>query len=139
MFCRPLLPRKLTNPARSASASTDNVVATDFDYLRFRNKKTIAGYERLNLVIGGQPLGFWLVAFAFWLFLSLRRLRRVKQRRKNPFKDVNPTPSAITCPRCSAPWPGGYEPRSYREHMWKGVVCPNCGCEYDERGRERRE
>jgi len=22
--------------------------------------------------------------------------------------------------------------------MWKGVLCPNCGCEYDERGHERR-
>jgi ATP-dependent DNA ligase len=24
-----------------------------------------------------------------------------------------------------------------RELMWKGVVCPNCGCEYDKRGHER--
>ena len=92
-----------------------------------------------NSVIGGQPLGFWLVAFALWLFLALRRYRYLKerQRRLNPFKDINPTRSAITCPRCSAAWPGGYEPRSHRELMWKGVVCPNCGCEYDDRGRER--
>jgi hypothetical protein len=90
-------------------------------------------------VIGGQPLGFWLVAFALWLFLALRRLQRLKERQKrlNPFRNMNPTRTAITCPRCHEPWPGGYEPRSHREMMWKGVVCPNCGCEYDEYGRER--
>jgi hypothetical protein len=92
-------------------------------------------------VIWGQPVGFWLVAFALWLFLALRRLHRIKERQKrlNPFKDMNPTRTAITCPRCRAPWPGGYEPRSHRELMWKGVVCPTCGCEYDDRGRERVE
>jgi hypothetical protein len=90
-----------------------------------------------NFEIGGHPFWFWLPAFALWLFLSIRRLRRVKRRRGNPFKDLNPTPSAITCPRCDAPWPGGYEARSHREFMWKGVVCPQCGCEYDERGHER--
>src|SRR5579862_1918686 len=46
---------------------------------------------------GGQPLGFWLAAFALWLFLARRRLRRIKERRKNSFKDLNPTRSAITC------------------------------------------
>ncbi len=93
----------------------------------------------LNLVIWGQPLGFWLVVSAFWLFLALRRQRRWKERYKRVNKGLNPTPAAITCPRCNAPWPGGYEPVSHREHMWKGVVCPNCRCEYDEFGRDRRE
>jgi hypothetical protein len=86
--------------------------------------------------IGGQPLGFWLVAFALWLFLAVRRVRRLKERWK-PFRDINPTRGPIQCPRCHAAWPGGYEPRTHRELMWKGVVCPGCGCEYDERGRER--
>ncbi len=91
-----------------------------------------------NVVIWGQPLGFWLVAFALWLYLSIRRYLRLKERRErfNPFKDFN-SKKASTCPRCRAAWPGGYEARSHREHMWKGVVCPNCRCEYDDRGRER--
>ena len=29
-------------------------------------------------MIWGQPVGFWLVAFALWLFLALRRLHRIK-------------------------------------------------------------
>jgi hypothetical protein len=94
-----------------------------------------------NFEIGGHPLWFWLPAFALWLFLALRRQQRIKERRLrlNPYKDLNPTRSAIMCPRCHSPWPGGYEPRTHRELMWKGVVCPECGCEYDDRGRERNE
>jgi len=57
----------------------------------------------------------------------------------DPFEDMVKTHSAVIRPRCHAPWPGGYEPRSNRELMWKGAVCPNCGCEYDECGHERRE
>lgn len=92
-----------------------------------------------SVVLWGQPLGFWLVAFAFWLFLAMRRLRRLMERKNRVDKICYPNTGAIRCPRCSAPWPGGYEPLSHREHMWKGVVCPQCRCEYDERGRERRE
>jgi hypothetical protein len=88
-------------------------------------------------VIWGRPLGFWLVVFAFWLFLALRRLRQLQERYRRVNNGLNRTPSAIMCPRCGAPWLGGYEPVSYREHMWKGVVCPACRCEYDEFGRER--
>src|ERR1700761_1764409 len=92
-----------------------------------------------NFEIGGHPFWFWLPAFGLWLFFALRRQQRLKERRQrlNPFKGLNLTPGAITCPRCHASWPGGYEPRSHRELMWKVVVCPTCGCEYDDRGRER--
>jgi len=89
--------------------------------------------------IGNRPLSFWLFALLISLPFGFLRLRRIKKRRDtNPFKGMNPTHSAITCPRCREPWPGGYEPHSHREYMWKGVKCPACGCEYDERGHERK-
>ena len=94
----------------------------------------------LTSVIWGLPIGLWLAVFAFWTFGMINRMRRIQRRRRSdPFRDLNPTRSAITCPRCHAPWPGGYEPVTHREHMWKGVACPHCGVEYDERGHERHE
>jgi hypothetical protein len=94
---------------------------------------------RWNPIIHGQPLWFWISTIVIYLILVAMREQRRKERREriNPYKGINSTRSAILCPRCGAPWPGGYEPRSHREHMWKGVVCPTCGCEYDESGHER--
>ena len=89
----------------------------------------------------GRPIWAWIII----LGLSMIGAWMKGQRRKewlngtNPFKDISPTRSAITCPRCGAPWPSGYQPRSHREIMWKGVVCQECKCEYDEHGRERRQ
>jgi hypothetical protein len=96
---------------------------------------------RLNPIIHGQPLWLRVITSVIWLLLTAIREQRRKERRNrlNPYKDLNPTRGPITCPRCHAPWPGGYEPRTHRELMWKGVVCPECGCEYDDRGRERNE
>jgi hypothetical protein len=89
--------------------------------------------------IQAVPSGVWVTALLISIPGNIWRYRRLQRRRREryPFRDMNPTRSAITCPRCHAPWPGGYEPRSHRELMWKGVVCPGCGCEYDDRGRER--
>lgn len=93
---------------------------------------------------GAAPDGFWWLAGAVYALLSYFRYQRIKERwrLRNPpsiFANNNPISPNTTCPRCAAPWPAGYEPRSHREMMWKGVVCPNCGCEYDRRGQERRE
>lgn len=76
----------------------------------------------------------------FAYFRLLRRRERQWRRRNAPssFDNLNPKSAEIKCPRCESPWPSSYEPRSHRELMWKGVVCPNCGCEYDRLGRERR-
>jgi hypothetical protein len=89
----------------------------------------------------GQPFWGRAITIAVCLALTFFREQRRKERRLgiNPYKGINPTRNAITCPRCNAPWPGGYEPRSHREHMWRGVVCPACGCEYDELRREREK
>ena len=88
--------------------------------------------------IAGRPLGDWLVLLILAAPFAALRWRRLKRRMDtDPFKDMNKTRTAITCPRCEAPWPSEYEPRSHRELMWKGVVCPNCGCEYDEWRHER--
>jgi hypothetical protein len=93
----------------------------------------------LNPVINGQPLWGWVVTIVIFLLLAAMREQRRKEHRQgtNPYRGIITTPGPITCPRCHASWPGGYEPRSHREIMWKGVVCPNCGCEYDDHGRER--
>jgi hypothetical protein len=89
-------------------------------------------------LIGGTPLSAWLFILVLASPFAVLRWKWYKKRMaEDPFRDMNKTPGAITCPRCEAPWPGAYEPRSHRELMWKGVVCPNCGCEYDEWGHER--
>jgi hypothetical protein len=85
-----------------------------------------------------RPWWSTLSAIIVTLILAWARGNQYKKR-INPFKDLAPNRDAITCPRCHAPYPGGYEPRSHRELMWKGVVCPQCGCEYDDRGRERKD
>src|SRR5579871_4940522 len=93
---------------------------------------------------GGAPDGFWWLAGALWVVLSYRRYKRIKNRWRmwNPpsvFANLSPVSPDVRCPRCEAPWPSGYEPRTHKEMMWKGIVCPNCGCEYDQRGHERRD
>jgi len=90
--------------------------------------------------IQAVPVGVWVVALLISIPGNILRYRRIQRRRgPDPFRNMNPTRSAVTCPRCHAPWPGEYEARSHRELMWKGVVCPNCRCEYDDRGRERKD
>jgi hypothetical protein len=96
--------------------------------------------QEFDPLIGGTHLSAWLFILVLASPFFLLRWKRMKRRiATNPFKDMSKTRSAIICPRCHAPWPGGYEPRSHRELLWNGVVCPECGCEYDEHGHERRE
>lgn len=96
--------------------------------------------QEFDPIIAGRRLGDWLFIVVLAAPFALLRWKRLKLRMAtDPFKGMVKTRSAITCPRCEAPWPSGYEPRSHRELMWKGVVCPDCGCEYDERGHERRD
>jgi len=90
-------------------------------------------------VIFGRPPGFWIFALVVSGAAGYKRWKRVKRRMaEDPFKGMKPSHSEISCPRCGASYPEGYEPVSHRELMWKGVVCRNCGCEYDEYGRERK-
>ncbi len=96
--------------------------------------------EATGFEIDDHP--FHLSLPAIILILILTYFRRgsavlAAAKAKPPF--VNRTRGPVTCPWCHAPWPGGYVPLSRKEHMWKGVVCPDCGCEYGDRGRERKE
>lgn len=41
------------------------------------------------------------------------------------------------CPRCGTPLPTIRTPSSWREMLWGGWTCPQCGCKVDKYGRER--
>ncbi|HTC92825.1 MAG TPA: hypothetical protein VK699_05180 [Terriglobales bacterium] len=47
---------------------------------------------------------------------------------------INPDPSQ--CPRCHTAMPSVRVPKSFKQAMWGGGTCPNCGCEVDKWGRE---
>ena len=42
----------------------------------------------------------------------------------------------VSCPRCSKLLPKVRKPRSFRESMWSGWTCSNCGVGVDKWGRE---
>jgi hypothetical protein len=42
----------------------------------------------------------------------------------------------VSCPRCSKLLPKVRKPRSFRESIWGGWTCPNCGVEVDKWGRQ---
>ena len=59
-------------------------------------------------LIGGTPLRAWLFILVLAAPFAVLRWKWYKKRMaEDPFKDMNKTPGAITCPRCEAPWPGG--------------------------------
>jgi hypothetical protein len=41
------------------------------------------------------------------------------------------------CPRCAEPLPTIRKATSWREALWGGWTCQNCGCKVDRYGRER--
>jgi hypothetical protein len=49
---------------------------------------------------------------------------------------VNLTP--VSCPCCKAPLPQVRTPKSFRQAMWGGYICPACGTEVDKWGRQTR-
>jgi hypothetical protein len=44
----------------------------------------------------------------------------------------------VSCPRCKTPLPLARKPKSFRQAMWGGGMCPTCGIEVDKWGRELR-
>ncbi len=42
----------------------------------------------------------------------------------------------VACPCCAADLPRLRRPRSFRQAMWGGYTCADCGCEVDKWGRE---
>jgi hypothetical protein len=42
----------------------------------------------------------------------------------------------VFCPHCKAPLPRFRVPRSLRQELWGGWMCPTCGAEVDKWGRE---
>lgn len=42
----------------------------------------------------------------------------------------------VSCPSCNAPLSRVRQPQSFRQAMWGGWVCPNCGVQTDKWGRK---
>lgn len=42
----------------------------------------------------------------------------------------------VVCPRCGQILPKIRKPRTFREFLWGGAMCGNCGCEVDKWGNE---
>jgi hypothetical protein len=40
----------------------------------------------------------------------------------------------INCPRCQLPVPKTRKPKSWREMLWGGAICDQCGCPIDKWG-----
>jgi hypothetical protein len=62
------------------------------------------------------------------LFLMIRDTRRGYGR-----WGINREP--IYCPRCDEPAPTVRVPANWRQMLWGGVTCRECGCEYDKWGK----
>jgi hypothetical protein len=62
------------------------------------------------------------------LFLVIRDTRRGYGR-----WGVNTAP--IRCPRCDEPAPTVRAPANWRQMLWGGATCRECGCEYDKWGK----
>ena len=42
---------------------------------------------------------------------------------------------AVQCPRCGEPAPRVRTPANWRQTLWGGCTCSQCGCEYDKWGK----
>ena len=40
------------------------------------------------------------------------------------------------CPDCGDALPKFRRPRNWRQRLWGGWTCPNCGCEVDRKGKK---
>jgi hypothetical protein len=45
-------------------------------------------------------------------------------------------PPARKCPECGLQLPKVRAPGSFRQVMWGGWTCPECGCEVDRKGKK---
>ena len=43
----------------------------------------------------------------------------------------------VQCPKCGAKQPKIRKPKGWKEILWGGNTCKNCGCKMDKYGRER--
>jgi len=43
--------------------------------------------------------------------------------------------NAVRCPRCDEPAPTVRVPANWRQALWGGTTCWECGCEYDKWGK----
>jgi hypothetical protein len=43
---------------------------------------------------------------------------------------------AVSCPRCNTQLPKIRQPQNFRQNLWGGGTCPECGTEVDKWGRE---
>jgi len=75
------------------------------------------------------PLFILCDGFLFLLFLIFRDSIRKQGNWGIPFKKA-------TCPQCETKSPFSRIPTSFRQAMWGGWSCSNCGCEMDKWGKE---
>jgi hypothetical protein len=76
-----------------------------------------------------QQIGLWglLIVGLGLILLSLLYRPPAGEPRGAP-------PGGLRCPRCGHPAPAFRLPRSWRQFLWGGATCRNCGCEFDRKG-----
>ena len=53
-------------------------------------------------------------------------------------KDVGINLKTVKCPRCRTEQPKIRFPKGWKEILWGGYTCHNCGCKMDKYGTERK-
>lgn len=46
--------------------------------------------------------------------------------------------NAVNCPKCKTKQPQIRKPKGWKEILWGGFTCKNCGCKMDKYGAERK-
>ena len=53
-------------------------------------------------------------------------------------KDLGINLKTVNCPKCQTEQPKIRKPKGWKEILWGGQTCNNCGCKMDKYGTERK-
>lgn len=53
-------------------------------------------------------------------------------------KDFGVNLKTVHCPKCKTEQPKNRTPKGWKEILWGGFTCSNCGCKMDKYGEERK-
>ncbi len=53
-------------------------------------------------------------------------------------KDFGVNLNTVYCPVCNKQQPKIRKPKGWKEILWGGYTCENCGCKMDKYGKERK-